>query len=211
MPQIGQFTRTKSGYSGRVRTLTLDAELALLPAEPPTPRTRRTTASISATKTAPRSAPAGNAPARRLASMSRCCSTIPSSRSRSAPTCSSPATTRQPGACTGTARRSAASGTEAMRTLHPPRRRFVDTGRTRAARHLPILLLSGLLFAAGLPVATLAQSAPVHRTDPADPIRRLHRRSLAALRHSGRLDSRRHARRKRGRCARDLLERVRWD
>ncbi len=55
-----------------------------------------------------------------------------------------------------------------MRTLHPPRRRFVDTGRTRAARHLPILLLSGLLFAAGLPVATLAQSAPVHRTDPAD-------------------------------------------
>ena len=57
-----------------------------------------------------------------------------------------------------------------MRTLHPTRRRFVDTGRTQAARHLPILLLSGLLFAAGLPAATLAQSAPVERTDPADPI-----------------------------------------
>lgn len=57
-----------------------------------------------------------------------------------------------------------------MRTLHPTRRRFVDTGRTQAARHLPILLLSGLLFAAGLPTATLAQSAPVERTDPADPI-----------------------------------------
>ena len=57
-----------------------------------------------------------------------------------------------------------------MRTLHPSRTRFVDAGRTHAARHLAVLLLSGLLFAAGLPVATLAQSAPVQRTDPADPI-----------------------------------------
>lgn len=57
-----------------------------------------------------------------------------------------------------------------MRMLHPSRTRFVDTGRTHAARHLAVLLLFGLLFAAGLPVATLAQSAPVQRTDPADPI-----------------------------------------
>jgi len=34
MPQIGQFTRTESGYSGHVRTLTLDAALSLFPAEP---------------------------------------------------------------------------------------------------------------------------------------------------------------------------------
>jgi len=34
MPQIGQFTRTKSGYSGRVRTLSLDIELTVVPAEP---------------------------------------------------------------------------------------------------------------------------------------------------------------------------------
>ncbi|ESY71773.1 hypothetical protein X743_18750 [Mesorhizobium sp. LNHC252B00] len=34
MSQIGEFTRTKSGYSGRVRTLTLDVQLALIPAEP---------------------------------------------------------------------------------------------------------------------------------------------------------------------------------
>jgi uncharacterized protein (DUF736 family) len=33
MPQIGEFTRTKSGYSGHVRTLTLDVQLALVPAE----------------------------------------------------------------------------------------------------------------------------------------------------------------------------------
>ena len=57
-----------------------------------------------------------------------------------------------------------------MRTLHSPRRCFVDTGRTHVARHLAILLLSGLLFAAGLLAATLAQSAPVEQTDPADPI-----------------------------------------
>ncbi|RTM08813.1 MAG: DUF736 domain-containing protein [Hyphomicrobiales bacterium] len=34
MSQIGELTRTKSGYSGRVRTLTLDVQLALVPAEP---------------------------------------------------------------------------------------------------------------------------------------------------------------------------------
>jgi uncharacterized protein (DUF736 family) len=33
MAQIGHFTRSKSGYSGRIRTLSLDAELALVPAE----------------------------------------------------------------------------------------------------------------------------------------------------------------------------------
>lgn len=34
MAQIGQFTRTKSGYTGRIQTLTLDRELTLVPAEP---------------------------------------------------------------------------------------------------------------------------------------------------------------------------------
>ncbi len=34
MTQIGQFTRTKSGYSGNIRTLTLAAELVLTHAEP---------------------------------------------------------------------------------------------------------------------------------------------------------------------------------
>lgn len=33
MSQIGRFTRTKSGYSGRIHTLTLDVELVLVPAE----------------------------------------------------------------------------------------------------------------------------------------------------------------------------------
>lgn len=33
MSLIGQFTHTKSGYAGRVRTLTLDVELVLVPAE----------------------------------------------------------------------------------------------------------------------------------------------------------------------------------
>src|SRR5690606_11221218 len=33
MAQIGQFTRTPSGYSGRIRTLLLDLELTLVPTE----------------------------------------------------------------------------------------------------------------------------------------------------------------------------------
>jgi len=33
MPQIGQFTRTKNGYSGRIHTLALDLEIVLVPAE----------------------------------------------------------------------------------------------------------------------------------------------------------------------------------
>ena len=33
MSLIGHFSRTKSGYAGRVRTLAIDAELVLVPAE----------------------------------------------------------------------------------------------------------------------------------------------------------------------------------
>lgn len=33
MSLIGQFSRTKSGYAGRVRTLAIDVELVLVPAE----------------------------------------------------------------------------------------------------------------------------------------------------------------------------------
>ena len=33
MSLIGQFSRTKSGYTGRVRTLSIDAALVLVPAE----------------------------------------------------------------------------------------------------------------------------------------------------------------------------------
>ncbi len=33
MPQIGEFTHTKNGYAGRIRTLSLDVEIVLIPAE----------------------------------------------------------------------------------------------------------------------------------------------------------------------------------
>ncbi len=33
MPQIGQFTREKHGFAGRVQTLTLDRELTIVPAQ----------------------------------------------------------------------------------------------------------------------------------------------------------------------------------
>ncbi|WP_283179949.1 DUF736 domain-containing protein [Gemmobacter sp. 24YEA27] len=35
MAQIGQFTRTASGYSGQVRTLSLDVELTFVPTDNP--------------------------------------------------------------------------------------------------------------------------------------------------------------------------------
>lgn len=34
MPQIGQFIRERSGFAGRIRTLTLHLEIVLVPAEP---------------------------------------------------------------------------------------------------------------------------------------------------------------------------------
>jgi uncharacterized protein (DUF736 family) len=33
MPQIGQFTRTQSGYAGRIRTLSLDLAIVFVPAD----------------------------------------------------------------------------------------------------------------------------------------------------------------------------------
>ena len=34
MPQIGIFTRTPSGFAGRIRTLSFDTEFVIVPAEP---------------------------------------------------------------------------------------------------------------------------------------------------------------------------------
>ena len=34
MPQIGTFTRTSTGFAGRIRTLSFDTEFAIVPAEP---------------------------------------------------------------------------------------------------------------------------------------------------------------------------------
>lgn len=34
MPQIGAFTREETGYFGRIQTLTLECEIAIIPAEP---------------------------------------------------------------------------------------------------------------------------------------------------------------------------------
>ncbi|MFG1379908.1 DUF736 family protein, partial [Xanthobacter autotrophicus] len=33
MSLIGQFSRTRNGYAGRIRTLSIDAEIVLVPAE----------------------------------------------------------------------------------------------------------------------------------------------------------------------------------
>lgn len=73
MPQIGEFTRQKSGFFGRIRTLTLDSEIAIVVVDTAGVETRPITVFTSARmKAAPRSAPPGRAPARRPETISRC-------------------------------------------------------------------------------------------------------------------------------------------
>ncbi len=97
MAQIGQFTRDKSGFTGRVQTLLFTQDLSLVPAESSDAENAPDYRVHVAMAMARRSARAGSAPARRPASMSHSSSTIPHSRSRSAPTSSSRATTSPSG------------------------------------------------------------------------------------------------------------------
>ena len=115
MPQIGEFTRTKNGYAGHIRTLSLDVEMVLIPAErsdaenAPDYRVHLRRRRRSRDR---RRLEAHRREGRRLRLVA---DRRPDVRaSRSAPTCSSPATTSPPGACTGTVRQSAASGTDGM-------------------------------------------------------------------------------------------------
>jgi len=73
MTQIGLFTRSESGFTGRVA---IACDLTFVPRNPPTLRTRPIIAFISATTPVPRSARAGSASAKRLASTFPSSSTI---------------------------------------------------------------------------------------------------------------------------------------
>ncbi len=160
MPQIGEFTRTKNGYTGHVRTLKLNSEIVLIPAEHSDAENAPDYRVHLATATGLKSAPAGSALARRPATTSPSRSTIRRSASRSAPTCSSRATRSPSGACTGTVPRSGRSGTEAMPIRSTSRKRSEAAGRRSLVRRLPALLLSGLLIAAPFTSVALAQNAP---------------------------------------------------
>ena len=113
MAQIGSFIRTRNGFSGRLRTLSLDIEVDHRSGRSFRRRERsRTTAFTPATRMDQKSAPAGPAPARRRANTSLSRSTTPVSRSRSAPTCSSPAAIAPPSICSGPGRQSAKPGAD---------------------------------------------------------------------------------------------------
>ena len=112
MPQIGQFTRTPGGYSGRLRTLWFDCELTFVTADNADSDNAPATGFISATNTVRRSARAGNTPANGRARSSPSSWTIRHFRFRSAPGCSSRMRTDATGACTGPARKSATTRTE---------------------------------------------------------------------------------------------------
>ena len=115
MAQIGTFTRTQHGFTGRLRTLSLDIELTLVPAEHSDTENAPTTVFMQAMRTDRRSARAGAALEIRPANMSRCRSTIPPSHSRSAPTCSSPAATVPHSICSGRVHPDARAGADRCR------------------------------------------------------------------------------------------------
>ena len=76
MAQIGTFTRTKHGFTGRLRTLSLDIELTIVPAEHSDAENAPNYRIHAGDKKDLRSARAGDGPERKPASMSRCRSTI---------------------------------------------------------------------------------------------------------------------------------------
>ena len=70
MSQIGQFTRGKSNFTGRIRTVSLDIELVIVPVEPSDAGNAQTTASTSKTMTARKLALDGNVSASERANTS---------------------------------------------------------------------------------------------------------------------------------------------
>src|SRR6266852_8149892 len=109
MAQIGTFKRTKTGLSGHIRTLALDAELILVPVDKSdvenAPDYRIHLAGDDDPEVGRKLELAGNVPARRPATTSRCSLTIPPSRSRSAPICFRPTTRERHSICCGIAHR----------------------------------------------------------------------------------------------------------
>lgn len=76
-------------------------------------------------------------------------------------------------------------------------------------RYAIVLAVAALSCGSGSGIA-LAQSAPIVRSATARSLFSAYRRGIATLRHSRALDSRRAARRERGRRARDLVGRRYW-
>jgi hypothetical protein len=112
MAQIGRFIRTGNGFSGRLRTLSLDIELTIVPADHSDAENAPNYRVHAGDEDGPEVGAVGPAPAKRPASMSRSRSMIPGSRSRSAPTCSSPAAIAPHSICSGRAPRSAKAGAD---------------------------------------------------------------------------------------------------
>ena len=145
------------------------------------PRTRRTIASTSATKMALRSAPAGSGPARRLASMSRCSSTI---RLRAAgPRQPVPVQRRQDGLGLHW-NRPPKRGERTERHAPPPTASQPWIPADACRPHLAVLLLPACFSPPDCRSRYAWSSAPVR--EPIPPIRLpLYRRSArATLRHS---------------------------
>ncbi len=171
MSLIGQFTRDDGGFIGHLETLLLHQDIIIIPAEPsdaenaPDFRVHI----FDGMNNEPRAElGAGWKRTRREGRRVRRAAARRSMlfRSRSAPTCSSWPTTNPPGACTGTARPSAASGEERCR----PARHRAAAGRFTPVRHAALLLLAGpASHDAGRRLRPARRMRRPSRQAPADP------------------------------------------
>ena len=152
MPQIGTFTRTSTGFAGRIRALSFDKEFVIVPAEPTdaekAPDYRMHLGDADRPEVG-----AGWTRTGEQANSSPSYSTIRFSSHRSGRDCSAMPTTTRRGRCTGTGCRAAVSGTDPMRTI---------VLRTAAA------LLAGIAVGAPILPAGAQTSRPV-RAVPVDP------------------------------------------
>ncbi|MEI3853607.1 MULTISPECIES: DUF736 family protein [unclassified Ensifer] len=139
MPQIGQFSRTKSGYAGTLRTLSLNVELVLEHAE---------------------SSDAENAPDFRI-HLGEDGPEIGAGWKRTGE--NRPARTEASGVSTGTDLKDAPTGIRPMRIAPPARVAPATPGLPRAVRLSALLLLSGIFLASIANVSLFAQSKPTVR------------------------------------------------
>ena len=183
MPQIGEFTRTKNGYAGRIRTLSLDAEIVLIPAE----HSDAENAPDYRVHLGDDDGPEIGAGWKRTGEKAGDYVSLADRRSHLRP-----ADPRQPVPIgrrqvrLGSALEPSAQARRAGLNDVRSHRHQAVVGRPSAARLTAFLLLSGLLLAraAQRHRARSERAGHAHRADAS--VRRPHRRGRAALRHSRR-------------------------
>ncbi len=115
MAQIGEFTRTTTGFFGHIRTLALEADLCLVPINRSGAENTPDYRIHLGDEHGPEIGAGWKRTGEQPATMCPCNWMAPRYGSRSAPTCSKPATPNRPSICCGIVRRGATRGHDPMR------------------------------------------------------------------------------------------------